>query len=171
MSPQDQALVDVQEIAQEEGIDLSGTVDYSSSIDVANRILAIQRIEDKIDTLRAQRDDAVAFYAKRMAQLEERIAFFKGEILGFLDHNRSKNIATHHGTASIVRRESVVYGKDKAKLMEWIMDKAIPDGIKTETSQSINMPVLKQYVESTGDTPPEYSKEIRETVQIRRVGP
>lgn len=171
MSPEEQALTDVRIIETDNDIDLNGQMDYTSSIDVANRILACQKLDEKIDELRASRDQTAEFYNRRMKTLEERIGFYKGEIAAFLEHNRTKNVITHHGTATLVKREAVTYGKDVQRLLDWINDKQIPDGVTTVATIKPNMPAIREYVAQTADYPPEYSCEIKETVQIRKVTP
>jgi len=134
------------------------------SITVTQWLRAIGALGNKIQRYKEQRDEAKHYYAMKIQKAEMAIEYIEGKILGFLRFRNVRNIATPIGTAYIIRSTTKLWSDDEEKLVQWVKENC-PVALRQKTA--IDKKAVSDYIKETGNIPPGYEEQQRDSIGIR----
>jgi phage host-nuclease inhibitor protein Gam len=134
-----------------------------------DRILkVIMKIETEIENLQQDTQAYIDYQNTLIQKKETEGRYLAHTIHQWMAHEMpdKKTIKGVNGVMRLTTRSKINYG-DPVKLMEWVKENAIKDGIRVK--EELNKKVVNEYIKTTGDAPDEelYSVEKDTTFSIK----
>lgn len=139
----------------------------TNSAEVARMIYIINALEAKADQLDKQKEEALAFYEKRMESLEKQILFIKGKLEGYLRISGQKSVSTHNGTVILTTKTHRVWPKDDV-LLQWVKS-LNPEDVRDciEITEKPRKSVIAEKLIANGRIPEGYTEVVADGLSIR----
>jgi hypothetical protein len=138
-----------------------------NTADVASQLRQITQLANDVEQFKLQKEEAMAFYDRRIEALETRAEMLKENCGRFLKMNGMERLSTHSGTIYFSKRTKVTLPDD-----ETLVAFALREDPEHEFNLVIEKPnktVLKKYIASSGHKPEGYMEEQVEGISIRKV--
>lgn len=135
----------------------------ANTMDVTRMVYAIRSLERRMEQYALQERESREFYNRKKKQCEERVDMVKRSILGFLDQQSLKNLATPAGTAYT----------NATPLKEWPSDELLlawarihcPEAVRTKHEPDRR--AISTHIAKTGEVPDGYCESTETRLYIR----
>ena len=134
-----------------------------TTFDIARRLYIRKKIEEQIEAVEQQRDEAEKWYHDKITRLNMQIDLIEAYIKAYLEASDQKSIPTPNGTAYLVTADKYEW-PDTNTLINFATQN-YPDALVLTTD--VSRAQLKDYIKSTGNMPTGMSVTKQTRLQIR----
>jgi hypothetical protein len=135
-------------------------------VDVARNIAIINASEKKLSQLKTIKEEFDRFFKHREESLNKNIGFLKQNIQSWMDECALVSVPTPIGTASVVKRMSVIWPDDDV-IVQFVKENC-PNLLRTEVRETVVKKILKEYLVNNPTLSLEgYEENPMVTLQIR----
>lgn len=145
--------------------------DPKNTMEVANMIAAIARLENEQLVYQKAKQEAMDFYTRKQIRLDDQILFLKGAISGYMRYAGHQKVVTHKGTAFFANRTKKVWPSDH-ELLVWAQnEQPKSEATLVKTSEAPDKTAILAYMKThEGVSPPGFEEVPDTSLQIRAIG-
>lgn len=122
------------------------------SMGVDRTLWWLKRIAADKAVFQTQLEEAQAFYARKMAQLDQTAEFAKARIEAFLKAGEKDKLVVPNGTVFFQTTNGTIWPEDEV-IVAFVRENAVEGVISEQTVTKIDKAVLKKYIKESGRAP------------------